>query len=251
MAKEKTKKETKEKKVKSSGKGEKFADMSATAVVINEESLEKELTQEVKTKKKGKKSKQRSKKYQDAKGLINKTKSYTPKEAFELLKKISLAKFGGSVEVHLNVVGKDLSGEAKLPHFKGKEIRVAIFEEELIEQIKAGKINFDVLLATVADMPKIMPLAKILGPKGLLPNPKNGTIVPDPKAAKAKFSSGGLRYKTEKDFPIIHTVIGQVNQPTEELIANLEVLVKAINPKNIKKVYLKSTMSPSLIVSLP
>lgn len=250
MAKEKIKKETKEKKVKSSGKGEKIADMSTTGVIIDEGSLEKGLTEEVKTKKKSKKSKDRSKKYQAAKDLVNKTKSYSPKEAFELLKKISLAKFGGSVEVHLNVIGKDLSGEAKLPHFKGKEIRVAIFDEELLEEIKGGKINFDVLLATPADMPKIMPLAKILGPKGLLPNPKNGTIVPDPKTAKAKFSSGGLRYKTEKEFPIIHTVIGQINQPVEELTENLEFLVKAINPKNIKKAYIKSTMSPSLMVSL-
>ena len=238
------------KKVKSSGKGEKFADMSATAVVIDEESLEKELTQEVKTEKKGRQPKARGKKYQDLKKLVDKTKSYTPKEAFELLKKISLAKFGGSVEVHLNVIDKNLSGEAKLPYFKGKAMKVAIFDEKLLEEIKAGKINFDILLATPADMSKIMPLAKILGPKGLLPNPKNGTITPDPEKAAEKLSGNALRYKTEKDFPLVHIVIGKISQPVEELTANFEALIKAINPKNIKKGYLKSTMSPSIKVSL-
>lgn len=242
-------KEKPEKKVKSSGKGEKFADMSENAVIIDESAIEAGLKEKTKTVIK-KEAKERGKKYKASRALVNKTKTYTPKEAFELLKKVSTSKFDGSVELHLNVADKGLSGEAKLPHFEGKALRVAIFDETVLADVKAGKIDFDVLLATPADMPKIMPLAKALGPKGLLPNPKNGTIVPDPKAALSKFSSTSLRYKTEKDFPLIHTVIGKVSQPTEDLIANFEALVKVVNPRNIKKAYIKSTMSPSIRVSL-
>lgn len=246
-----------EKKVKSSGKGEKFADMSATAVVIDEEALEKELSKEVEVSppdSKGKKVSRRAprargKNYKNVKKLVDKTKTYSPKEAFELLKKISFAKFGGSVEVHLNVIDKGISGEVKLPHFEGKALKVAIFDEKLLEEIKSGKISFDVLLATPADMPLLMPLAKILGPKGLLPNPKNGTITPDPKKTAEKFSGSALRFKTENDFPQIHTIIGKTGQPVEELTANFEALIKAVNPKNIKKAYIKSTMSPSVRVS--
>jgi large subunit ribosomal protein L1 len=243
------KKEEKEKKIKSSGKGEKFADMSATAVVIDEAAIEKELQQEVKPLETAKRNKVRGKKYQATLKLLDKNKIYSLKEALELLQKISFAKFGGSVEVHLNVTAKGISGEAKLPYFAGKTQKVAIFDEKILAEIKAGKINFDVLLATPADMPKILPFAKILGPKGLLPSPKNGTVTSDPQKAAEKFSGNTLRYKTEKDFPLIHLVIGKINQPVEELTANFEALIKAINPKNIKKAYLKSTMSPSLKVS--
>lgn len=254
MPKEKKEKQVKDKKVKSSGKGEKFADMSATAVVIDEAAIEKGLTEpssaEATADKKAKAPKVRGKNYQNVRKLVDKTKAYTPQEAFDLLKKISFAKFGGSVEVHLNVLEKGLAGEAKLPFFEAKALQVAIFDEKIGEEIKAGKINFDVLLAAPADMVKIMPLAKILGPKGLLPNPKSGTIVPDPKAAMAKFSSNAFRYKTEKDFPLIHTTIGKLSQPAEELVANFEALIKAINPQKIKKVFIKSTMSPSVKVTI-
>lgn len=257
----KTKKiiEKKEKVVKkASGKGEKFADMSATAVIIDEAAIEKGLQETPAAPENigsrrdapAKVPKVRGKKYQKARKLIDKNKIYPPAEAFELLKKVSVAKFGGSVEVHLNTTEKGLHGEVKLPHFEGKTLRVVVFNEKLLEEIKAGKINFDVLLATPADMPKIMPLAKILGPKGLLPNPKNGTITPDPKKTAEKFSGSALRYKTEKDFPLIHTVIGKAGQSVEELTANFQALIKAIDPRNIKKAYTKSTMSPSIRISI-
>jgi len=254
-------KKEKSKTAKSSGKGEKFADMSATAVVIDEASLEKGLQEKPKVSpssaspegelRKGKRIPQvRGKKYQDARKLVDKTKTYSPKEAFELLKKVSYDKSGGAVEVHFNVIEKGLAGEARLPYFESKAQKVVIFDENLAEEIKTGKINFDVLFATAADMPKILPLAKILGPKGLMPNPKTGTLVPDPKKAMENFSKSVFRYKTEKDFPLIHTKIGKLSQPTEEVVANFEALIKAINPKNIKKIFVKSTMSPSIRISI-
>lgn len=241
-------KEKSEKKVKGSGKGEKFADMSAEAVVI-EEPTEEELTKEVKVSKVSRVSKVRGKKYLAAKKLVDQSKIYPVLEAFELLKKVAVGSFKQTVELHLNVLSAGLSGDVSLPHFQGKEKVIAIFNDELAAEIKSGKINFDILLATPADMPKIMPLAKVLGPKGLLPNPKNGTIVPDPQKAVANFKTGGIHYKTERDFPIIHAVIGKLDQPTEELVANYEAFIKSVQPKNIKKTFIKSTMSPSIHIN--
>ncbi len=246
------KKEEKKKTAKSSGKGEKFADMSA-GPIIDESIIQKELSEtpvaaeETKT---GRTPRVRGKKYQEVKKMVDPGKTYPLKEALELLKKISFGKFNGSVEAHFVALEKGLSGEVNLPHFAGKARRVVAFNDGLAAEIKAGKINFDVLLASPADMPKILPLAKVLGPKGLMPNPKNGTLIPDPQKALAGFSASALHFQTEKDFPLIHAVIGKLNQPTEELSANFETLVKAINPKNIKKATIKSTMSPSVKVAL-
>ena len=247
----KNKEDKTSKKVKSSGKGEKFADMSATAAIIEEPDLTKatEVIVPSEETKRPKASKVRGKKYQNNKKLIELGKSYPVNEAIELLKKVSYAKFGGSVETHLNVIEKGISGEVSLPHFKGKERKIAVFDEELGEKIKAGNVDFDLLIATPADMPKILPLAKVLGPKGLMPNPKNGTLVPDPKKAIEKLSGGGVYFKTDKDYPIIHLTIGKLNQPSEELVANFEVMIKAVNPKKITKVIIKSTMSPAIKVT--
>lgn len=239
----KTKKEDKEKKVKSSGKGERFADMSAEKVIVDENIAEEKV-------KSSRGPKIRGKKYQQLKTQVDAAKTYSPKEAFELLKKVSFGKNTQTVEVHVNVTEKGLSGNVNLPHFAGKQRKIVVFDDELASEIKAGKINFDVLVASPADMPKILPLAKVLGPKGLMPNPKNGTLVPNPQKTVESFSGNSLHYKTEKDFPIIHTVIGKVDQPTKELTENFSALIEAVNPKNIKKVVVKSTMSPGIKVAL-
>ncbi|MGI5826499.1 MAG: hypothetical protein ACOX50_03740 [Patescibacteria group bacterium] len=242
MAKDKKVKEDK-KTAKSTGKGEKFADMSADVVIADEAGAEE-------TKKSTKEPKVRGKKYQELRAKIDLNKTYSPKEAFDLLKEVSFGKNPKAIEAHINVAEKGLSGDVNLPHFAGKQRKVAIFSDELAAEIKEGKVNFDVLIASPADMPKILPLAKVLGPKGLMPNPKNGTLAPDPQKAAESFSASSLHYKTEKDFPIIHTVVGKADQPTEELVENYQTLVKAINPKNIKKVVVKSTMSPGVKVAL-
>ncbi len=256
MPKTKNPDEKKEKVIKkASGKGEKFADMS-TGPIIDEAAIQKELTKEAAATetKPGptapKAPRVRGKKYLEARKMIDPGKVYPLKEALKLLKKISFGEFNGTVEAHFVVLEKGLSGEVNLPYFAGKARRVAVFNDGLAEEIKAGKINFDVLLASPTDMAKILPLAKVLGPKGLMPNPKNGTLVPDPQKALAGFSASALHFQTEKDFPLIHTVIGKLSQPSEELEANFEILVKAVNPKNIKKTVIKSTMSPSVKVTL-
>lgn len=234
------------------GGGQRLKDMSATEVIIKEPTLteDAEETRETKTPKVIKVPKVRGKKYQDAKKMIDKNKIYSLEEALKLAKKTSYSKFGGSIEVHFNVTKKGLSGDAQLPYLKGKEKKVAIVSPEILEKIKAGKLDFDILLAAPADMPKLISFAKVLGPKGLMPNPKNGTIVPDPEKAKEKFSQPKFTYKTEPDFPLIHTIIGKFDQKDEELIANFKALVKAIGPTNIQKAVIKASMGPAIKVSL-
>ncbi len=182
MPKEKKDKKIKKeatKKVKASGKGIKTADMSADAVIIDVGAHQDAPVSDVgahhdaPVSNISKAPRVRGKNYLQAKKMIDKSKIYPVKEAIELLKKLSLAKFDQTIELHLNVLEKGLFGEANLPHFKGKARKIAIFSDEIGAEIKSGKINFDILLATPADMPKILPLAKILGPKGLMPNPKN------------------------------------------------------------------------------
>lgn len=244
----KDKKDVKQKKVKTSGKGERFADMSEGAPIIDEAKLVEDVATQ-RDEPAAKAPRIRGKKYQDMRAKVE-NKAYAPKEAFDLLKKVSLGKFNGTVEAHLNVTEKGLSGDVTLPHFTGKARRVVVFDQNVADELKAGKVNFDVLIASAADMLKILPFAKLLGPKGLMPNPKNGTLVPDPQKALANFAGNSIHYKTEKDFPLIHAAIGKVEQPTEELMDNLEALEKAVNPRNIKKVVVKSTMSPGIRVAL-
>ena len=247
MPKEKKDKKIKKeatKKVKASGKGIKTADMSADAVIIDVGAHHDAPVSNI-----SKAPRVRGKNYLQAKKMIDKSKIYPVKEAIELLKKLSLAKFDQTIELHLNVLEKGLFGEANLPHFKGKARKIAIVSDAIGAEIKSGKSNFDILLATPADMPKILPLAKILGPKGLMPNPKNGTVVSNPEKAMEKFGTGAVHFKTEKDFPLIHAAIGKIKQPSKELVANYEAFIKAVNPKNITKSIIKSTMSPAIKVT--
>ena len=188
--------------------------------------------------------------YRAARTKINPQKAYSAAEAVRLMKEISLSRFAGTAEAHLVVSRKGISGEAKLPYFKAKTKRVAIADAEVIEKIKAGKLDFDILLASPQVMPQLLPFAKILGPKGLLPNPKNGTLVENPTEAAKKYQSEALAYKTEKDFPLIHTVFGKISQKEEELEANLKALIAAIGPANIKKLVIKPTMGPGIRVGI-
>jgi large subunit ribosomal protein L1 len=184
--------------------------------------------------------------YRAARTKIDPHRLYPVAEAIKLIKEVSLSQFAGTAEAHLVVTRKGLAGEAKLPYFKAKSKKVAIADSQVIEKIKEGKIDFDVLLASPAEMPKLLPFAKILGPKGLLPNPKNGTLVDNPGEAAKKYQSEALAFKTEKDFPLIHTVFGKISQKEEELAENLKALIAAIGLVNIKKLVIKPTMGPGI-----
>jgi len=190
----------------------------------------------------------RSKKYKEVKAKVEPGKTYATKDAIKLVKETSYSKFDGTVEAHLVVKKVGTSAQVNLPHQAGKEKKIEIAGEETIKKLASGKVDFDVLIATPEMMPKLVPFARILGPKGLMPNPKNGTLVPDAKKAKG-FSAGTVTLKTEKEAPLIHTVIGKVSQDEKELAANLEAILKALGgEKQVVRVFLKSTMGPSVKV---
>jgi large subunit ribosomal protein L1 len=205
-------------------------------------------TKEVKKKKAAPKA--RGKKYKEAKAKVNPAQAYSIKDAVGLVKETSYSSFDGSVELHLVVKKQGLSATVALPYAAGKEKRVEIASEETIKKLKEGKIDFDILLATAEMMPKLVPFARILGPKGLMPNPKNGTLITDVKKAK-DFSANALNIKTEKDAPLIHTTVGKVSQRQEELTANIEEVIKALGKSHqILKAYAKATMGPAIKINI-
>lgn len=178
--------------------------------------------------------------------LVDKTKMYDLKEAIDLLKKICKTKFVSSVELHINTTEKGIKQKATLPFGTGKKVKVAVVDDQILKDIEAGKIDFDILIAHPSFMPKLAKLAKILGPKGLMPNPKNGTVTPDTEKAIANFSKGQIQIKTEADFPLIHQLIGKINMETKELTANIQTVIEAVKKNRIKTAYLSGTMTPSV-----
>ncbi len=227
--------------------GEKIVDMSATEPEAIETVPEAESTEH--KKKKAGTVRERSKNYQEAKKLV-KNELYPLSDALDLLKKISLTKFDGSVEVHINTTEKGVRGQVNLPHGTGRQIRVAVADDALLDKVNSGKIDFDVLVSSPAMMPKLAKMAKILGPRGLMPNPKAGTISDKPEELAKKLSTGQTQYKTETEAPIIHMVIGKISFPNKDLEENLSALTTAIGPLKIKNIFIKSTMSPSIKVKI-
>lgn len=245
---EKPKKEKKEKeqKVHIAGLkgGQRIKVVEAETLPTQEEAGKEE-------EKKIKAPKVRSKKYQEAKTKLTSGQLYPLGDAVKLVKETSYSKFDGTVELHLVVKRAGLSAKITLPHSAGKEKKVEIASEETVKKLTAGKIDFDILLATPDMMPKLVPFAKTLGPKGLMPNPKNGTLISDIKKAKS-FSAGTLNLKTEKEAPLMHTVVGKVSQDDKELIENTETILNALGgSKQIIKGYMKATMGPSVKLAIP
>jgi len=234
-----------EKKIKLSGlKG------GQKVKVVEAEPIKRTKSEELEKAKKIKKPKSQGKRFLTAKKKVDPKKFYPIKEAIKLVKETSVSKFVGKLEAHLVVSKIGELGELKLPYFQAQEKRVAIADEKILNQIKNGKIDFDILLASSKFMPELLPFAKILGPKGLMPNPKNGTLVKNPEKALTKFKNAGLKIKTEKNAPVVHLVLGKLDQKDEELIANVQALIKTLDPKNIKKLVLVATMGPGVKVKV-
>lgn len=208
-------------------------------------------------------------------------KVYTALEALQLLKEMPAAKFVESVDVAINL-GVDprksdqvVRGAAVLPHGTGKTVRVAVFAqndnadaakaagadivgmEELADEIKAGRSDFDVVIAEPAAMRVVGQLGQILGPRGLMPNPKVGTVTADIKAAVENAKAGQVRFRADKS-GIVHAMIGKIDFDAEKLLENLHALIAEINklrPTTIKGVYMKkayisTTMGPGIAVDV-
>lgn len=208
-------------------------------------------------------------------------KVYAINEAIELLKTSSKVKFKESVDVSI-MLGVDarnseqnVRGATVLPHGTGRSVRVAVFAqgdkaeaataagadrvgfEDLAEEIKKGQMDFDVLIATPDAMRLVGQLGQVLGPRGLMPNPKVGTVTADVTTAVKNAKSGQVRYRTEKA-GIIHSTVGKVDFDTQALIENVKALLidlKKLRPASAKGVYLKkatlsSTMGPGLVIDI-
>jgi len=205
-----------------------------------------ESSKPAKKKSKFTKAKKRSANYKSKVMEIDKAKIYSLSEALPLLRKVKMAKFDETVELHINTIEPGISGMVKLPHGTGKEIKVAVANDEIIAEVEKGKISFDVLIAQPETMAKLAKVARILGPKGLMPNPKNGTISQNPEEAAKKFQGGQISFKTEAKNPLLHVSVGKTSFSDEELTDNIQTLIQAVKKDRIAKVVLKSTMSPGI-----
>lgn len=192
-------------------------------------------------------ARQRSDKYSAVRSQVDKTKLYDTFAAVELVKKLSYTKFAGTVTADVVVKEAGTSVDVTFPHTTGKTLRVAIVTDDLLTQIAAGTIDFDVLITEPSFMPKLARHAKVLGPKGLMPNPKNGTITPNPEIKKKELEGGKTALKTEKKAPLMHVVLGKTSMETKDLVANLNALVEALKGRAIK-ISLSASMSPSVKV---
>lgn len=220
-----------------------------------------------------------SKRYTELLKLVDKSKTYSIEEAVELVKKTSKTKFDSTIEAHINLQidpGKQehqIRTTANLPKGTGKKVTVLVFgakdakaaketgaivgNDETLERIEKGKIDFEKVVASPDWMPKLAKVAKILGPKGLMPNPKSGTVSPEPEKVAASLNSGLVEIKTENS-PIIHVAVGKSSFSEKDLSENVKSLVNSVNsakPAEFKKelissVYLTSTMGPSVKISL-
>jgi len=250
------KKQLKKTKISGMKGGERLPDMSPvdeTAIQVEQSESqppEEEIKDIKKNKKEEKEKKSQGRKYLHAKTFIDRTKKYPLKEVIKLVKKTSFTKFDGTVEVHINTFEKGIRGTVSLPFGTGKSIRVAVANDDIVKEIESGKINFDILITTPDMMPKLAKLARTLGPKGLMPNPKSGTITEEPDKLKEKLSKGQIQFKTEPEAPIIHSGIGKVSFEENKLEENLKSLVEAIGKQKIRSIILNCTMGPGIKLDL-
>jgi len=223
------------------------------------------------------------KKSKNRKNLIEKfndNKSYEPIEAIKLIKENAYVKFNETLEIAINLKidsnksDQNIRGVINLPKGSGKKIRVAVMakgdklkeatdagadlvgNDDLAQQVSSGKIDFDLLIATPDMMPAIGKIGKILGPKGLMPNPKLGTVTQDVKNAVTNAKAGQIQYKNDKA-GIVHAGIGKLNFKEEDLLENLKAFYSSITKSKpdtvkgsfIKKVTIASTMGFGLEIN--
>jgi large subunit ribosomal protein L1 len=220
-----------------------------------------------------------SKRYKSLLEKVDNTKAYALAEAVRLLKELKSAKFDETVDIALNLnvdprhADQMIRGAVVLPHGTGKTVRVAVFakgikmdeakaagadivgNDDLVEAIQAGNIDFDVLIATPDTMGLVGKIGRILGPKGVMPHPKTGTVTMDVTKAVTDSKGGKVTYKVDKKGNI-HAGVGKVSFPAEAILENISALMTAVNKakpstakgKFVTKAAISLTMSPSIIV---
>ena len=219
------------------------------------------------------------KRYRASAAQVDRTKLYTPLEAITLAKQLATAKFDESFEVHFRLgidprkADQNIRGSIALPHGTGKQVRVAVFAEgdkareaeaagaeivgsdDLVAQIQAGEINFDAAIATPNMMAKVGRIGKILGPRGLMPNPKLGTVTMDVAKMVGELKAGRVEYRADR-YGICHIPMGRASFEVADLVENYAALIAEIlrvKPSTAKGKYVKSvtittTMGPGIKV---
>ncbi|MCC6711476.1 MAG: hypothetical protein IT416_03970 [Candidatus Pacebacteria bacterium] len=190
-----------------------------------------------------------SKKYVSVKSKVDKTKKYDLMAAIELVKKLSYTTFDGTISAELVVREEGISAEVTLPHQTGQSKKVVIASEAVLKEIEAGNLDFDILVSSPDFMPKLAKFARILGPKGLMPNPKNGTLTPNPERAVKELSAGKMLIKTERKAPLMHISIGKVSMDSKAIAENIQALMKPLQGKALR-LALSASMSPGVKVDL-
>ncbi|PIU18453.1 MAG: 50S ribosomal protein L1 [Elusimicrobia bacterium CG08_land_8_20_14_0_20_44_26] len=224
----------------------------------------------------------KNKRYEESKKLLKKEAVYSLDEGIKTLKSFKRAKFDETVEMHIRLntgskkIPQNINGSVALPAGTGKKIRVAVLAkgdkakeaassgadrigfEDIISEVQEGKITFDVLLATPDCMKDVSKIARILGPRGLMPTPKAGTVTFEIKEAVKNFKAGILRWKIDSSGNI-HAGVGKISFSDEDLVKNINALADSVKsaklpfpagPSVIRKVTLATTMSPGIAVSV-
>lgn len=215
------------------------------------------------------------KKFRDAAAKVEKGTAYKPDEALALAASTSPVKFDATVELHVNlnvdpkVADQNVRDNLVLPAGTGKTVRVAVFADDKVSgadlsgvtvitnELEKGVINFDILVATPANMPKLGKYARMLGPRGLMPNPKSGTVTMDLEKAVAEAKAGRVEYRVDST-GIVHLGIGKVSFGADKLALNFNAVMASIKSNKpasvksgyIKAVHLSTTMGPSVTIAI-
>lgn len=223
----------------------------------------------------------RSNRYQQMVALVDRRRLHSVTEAAEVLKEVSQTRFDETFELTLCLgidprrTDQQVRGSASLPHGTGKRRRVLVFceaedvqqalelgavaagSDDLIERIQGGWLDFDVIIAVPSLMPRVGRLGRLLGPKGLMPSPRTGTVTTDMAQAVVEFQGGRVEYRADSG-GILHVPVGKVSFPTAHIVENVEALLEPVRTARpagakgrfIRKAFLSTTMGPALALSV-